>query len=634
MKRFGNAWLTAMLLAVPAAAPAQLAPIDQPFSITAAESLTAPRVATRPDGTYLVVWNAKPPQRAVAGRFFGPGGAALTPPFQIASGQVDSVAAAVLPDGGFVAVWVQSFVVEGSVHDRDGRVRIPPARVSDGLGVSPAVAVGADGGWMVAWETPGNNQDVRGRCFGPDGTARTPPFFLSVRTRDDEFSPALVALPEGGFFALWASIGFLAWPPEGGYLGRAFDGAGAPLGPEMNPPGGNELAFLTSIPGQGPLLTSTVQGNWFLTRVGAQAGATGPAVRLSDWRFLVHPPAADSAGRIVVTGWERSDLKGQVLDAANLQPLSRRFTIPTATPVPRASDLFPSPVLASAQPGQFLMAWEDEARLFGEIHALGCENPGLGLCLAQGRFRVEVSWHDGDQNGEQNGQGDHPARAVPLRDDTGAFWFFSPSNPELLVKILDGRAVNGHCWLFYGSLSDVGYDIRVTDTETDEVRVYTNPAGTLASHADTEAFPAPAGDVAPVVAAAKIPGGLVHGTAAPFASSTDCHSSDTALCLSSSYEVTVDFVDPGTGETRQARTAPFSADSGAFWFFGEANLDLFVKVLDGTAVNGHVWVFHGALTDVEYTLTVRAPGGEEWTYHNPRGHMHSGADTSAFLSGD
>jgi hypothetical protein len=42
--------------------------------------------------------------------------------------------------------------------------------------------------------------------------------------------------------------------------------------------------------------------------------------------------------------------------------------------------------------------------------------------------------------------------------------------------------------VFYGALSDVAYTITVTDTATGTVRTYDNPAGQLASRADTAAF--------------------------------------------------------------------------------------------------------------------------------------------------
>lgn len=79
-------------------------------------------------------------------------------------------------------------------------------------------------------------------------------------------------------------------------------------------------------------------------------------------------------------------------------------------------------------------------------------------------------------------------RTLPLTSHTGAFWFFQPSNIELVVKVLDGRSINGKFWVFYGALSNVEYTITVTDTVTSEVKTYVNPQGTLASAADTDAF--------------------------------------------------------------------------------------------------------------------------------------------------
>jgi hypothetical protein len=62
----------------------------------------------------------------------------------------------------------------------------------------------------------------------------------------------------------------------------------------------------------------------------------------------------------------------------------------------------------------------------------------------------------------------------------------SPVVPGL--KVLDGRAANGHFWVFYGALSNVEYTVLVRDTVTGAVRTYQNPPGQLASRADTEAF--------------------------------------------------------------------------------------------------------------------------------------------------
>ena len=79
-------------------------------------------------------------------------------------------------------------------------------------------------------------------------------------------------------------------------------------------------------------------------------------------------------------------------------------------------------------------------------------------------------------------------QTVGLTSDSTYVWFFDSSNVELLIKILDGRALNGKYWVFYGALSNVEYTITVTDHQTGKVKTYHNPVGTMASRADTSAF--------------------------------------------------------------------------------------------------------------------------------------------------
>ncbi|MEM1250083.1 MAG: hypothetical protein AAGK22_27190 [Acidobacteriota bacterium] len=103
------------------------------------------------------------------------------------------------------------------------------------------------------------------------------------------------------------------------------------------------------------------------------------------------------------------------------------------------------------------------------------------LCLGSDRFSVEVSWAT-RQGTSGTGQ------AVPLTEDTGYFWFFDSENVELMLKILDARAVNGRFWVFFGSLSDVQFEVTVTDSQSGMVRTYRNELGTFASVGDTAAF--------------------------------------------------------------------------------------------------------------------------------------------------
>ncbi len=75
-----------------------------------------------------------------------------------------------------------------------------------------------------------------------------------------------------------------------------------------------------------------------------------------------------------------------------------------------------------------------------------------------------------------------------LTPDTGYFWFFDDDNVEVMLKVLDGRGINGKFWVFYGALSDVEYSLTVTDTQTGRVKTYANPQGRFASVGDTAAF--------------------------------------------------------------------------------------------------------------------------------------------------
>ena len=638
MRRSGIACLSSLFLVCAAALPAlaQVAPIGTPFEIAPAEGshTSPPLLAARPDGSYLVVWTTQlPTGKVMYGQLLGPSGTPIGPQLLLGGGAISDVSVAVSPDGGFVVAWEQDREVLVTACDRDGRPRIfaVPAAPADPIleRTEPGVAVGADGEWMVVWrevELPPTGWDVRivGRRFGPDGTPTSDPARLNDQTYDELSDPEVAAAPGGGFLAVWA----LDWEPNitpigetSNYVTRPIDADGN-LGLSTELSWGKEESWLARLPGdRGFLLAQLGSDLLYSQRLDLQG--KGLPWDLS-WRMLPQfdlkqSIAIDPAGRLLLVGTDKypAGLYTRLFDADHLTPQG------DVVPLQSAKPLLKQPYLASASPGQFLMVWEDQGRWLGEVLAVGCTAPHLGLCLAQSRVRVEVSWRDHQGN---TGQG----RAVPLKDDTGSFWFFTPSNVELLVKVLDGRNVNHHFWVFYGSLSDVEYDIRVTDTQTGDVQVYHNPSGTLASHADVLAFPPNPGTDPPAfsIAGAANPG-PIRQAIAPLSPPIYCHSSAEALCLDPLYRVTIDFIDPQTGATRHARAVPFSQESGAFWFFDPDNLELFVKVLDGSAVNGHTWVFYGGLTDVEYTLRVEDLLGEVWTYHNPRGRMSSGADTSA-----
>ncbi len=260
--------------------------------------------------------------------------------------------------------------------------------------------------------------------------------------------------------------------------------------------------------------------------------------------------------------------------------------------------------------------------------------PGANiLCLNNSRFAVSVEWRDFQGN---TGSG----KAIPLTADTGYFWFFTNTNVELVVKVLDAAAINGHFWVFYGALSNVEYTITVTDTVTSEQKIYTNPSGEFGSAGDTLAF---VSSVQSPTGAASGPtelGGVsefgspsveIARAASPKAQAAGCVANATGLCLAAGrFRVEVNWKD-FQGNTGRGQAIGLTADTGYFWFFNSANVELVVKVLDARGVNGNFWAFYGALSNVEYEIVViDTETGESRRYKNPSGDFASAGDTAAF----
>ncbi len=101
------------------------------------------------------------------------------------------------------------------------------------------------------------------------------------------------------------------------------------------------------------------------------------------------------------------------------------------------------------------------------------------LCLQGGVVRVQVDWTANGSTGV--------GLAQPLvGDQSGLFSFFGAGNIELLVKVLDGRAINQHYWIFAGALSDVAYTVTFTNLVTGKAVTLRNPPGNLCGNAVTD----------------------------------------------------------------------------------------------------------------------------------------------------
>lgn len=124
-----------------------------------------------------------------------------------------------------------------------------------------------------------------------------------------------------------------------------------------------------------------------------------------------------------------------------------------------------------------------------------CQSSDTVLCISDqpgdGRFEVTVSF-DTVSGGGSSGS----AHAIALSSlgvhRGGLFWFFGVDNPEVLIKVLNGCAINGHYWVFYSAATTVGLDVQVLDTHTGRNWRRINIDGFSAQPVnDVQAFPCP-----------------------------------------------------------------------------------------------------------------------------------------------
>ena len=74
-------------------------------------------------------------------------------------------------------------------------------------------------------------------------------------------------------------------------------------------------------------------------------------------------------------------------------------------------------------------------------------------------------------------------------ENGGVFYFSSPGNWDMLLKVIDGCSFNDRYWVFAAASTHVEIDLRVTDSESGMTREYSNPLGQAApAITDTEAF--------------------------------------------------------------------------------------------------------------------------------------------------
>jgi len=268
------------------------------------------------------------------------------------------------------------------------------------------------------------------------------------------------------------------------------------------------------------------------------------------------------------------------------------------------------------------------AWIFG---AGACAQGSTTLCLNNNRFAVSAAWRTSDG---QSGQG----QAVRLTADTGYFTFFSATNVEVVIKVLNACGLNSKYWVFAGGLTDVNVVLTVRDTVTGTTRTYTSPSGTAFQPIqDTDAFTtcsATGSSLAPFEAPVPSDPMYIQAMTALPAPAEACVQDATTICLNGDRFAVTAAWRTGDGKSGQGQAVRLTADTGYFTFFSASNVEVVVKVLNACGLNSTYWVFAGGLTNVNVVLTIRDTAtGTVKIYANPLDTAFQPIqDTSAFAT--
>ncbi|QNM95695.1 calcium-binding protein [Chitinimonas koreensis] len=349
-------------------------------------NMSVPMVIALPDGGWLTT--ARAGGYAYQQRFNSNGQASMpwlsvgTDPQQ---GQSEH-SVALLSDGGWVVTWtaaisMMSRNIRQQRFDKDGslvgaEVIVGDINLKDWSETDSQVTGLADGGWLVAWKcSDGSSGGIKQRRYGRDGQPIGNAQFAHARIEGDQMSPAIAALPDGGWVLTWVENG--ATNGKTGVYMRRYSAQGMPLAEEqkIGPTDGRISGDESS-----PAVTALKDGGWIVA-----------------WSML------GSAGK-----WEmhtrRYSGSGQLVGEASLSDIG-------------TVSFLLNPSLAATADGGWIISW---GQMEGESDGLGKDGiyqrrfNSSGVAVANTTYRLK------DQAGNETvyGAGGDEVIAVGMGNDS------------------------------------------------------------------------------------------------------------------------------------------------------------------------------------------------------------------------
>ena len=211
----------------------------------------SPTIAVLADGSYLIAYQSNQSGGSgwdIYAQRFSSSGTKLGSEIRLNdaalaySNQYEPSIAA-LANGGYIATWVddrrdgsswgiyaRSFSADGTPDAAEFRVNSTTSNQQQ----DPEVAALADGSYVITWssyEQDGSNWGVYAQRFSADGTPSGPEFRVNTRTDNDQNTPDITALADGGFVISWTS-----YEQDGsnrGVYAQRFSADGTPSGSEF-----------------------------------------------------------------------------------------------------------------------------------------------------------------------------------------------------------------------------------------------------------------------------------------------------------------------------------------------------------------------------------------------------------------